>query len=329
MMTSLLFLLSFTDALRLKQTRTVDNFDNMHCGIVLGAFSKEKFVISQTKFALSIARLTMPANWCPESPDLKYVPVVIYSDVADASSIAASVPTKGVEPNFKVVDMGTLENPKPPFTAFPKGIKGGYTISEKHQPFWGWRPQMLKFSPFNRTITLDDDASPCSGQGLTDLFGVLKKFNVDYSSPQWRHYSGLFNHGIMVMNRDAVKPWLDKWEDIQNNALGSCDGFAGDQGSGNLAWGATPKSVVSRQTCPESLCCAHYTALPKCSVATCLVHHEHARGPFDEEQIINNERLGHTAIHAPKDDEKALTKDAESITDNIMDASPKPGNACR
>lgn len=287
--------------------------NNAHCGIVLGAFNEPEYVISQVRFASSIASLEMPAGWCPESPDLHTVPVVIYSDVPEASTIAARVPTGG-KSNFRVVDMGTLSNPKPPFTAF--AIKGGIESSKAHQPYWGWRPQMLRQSPFNRTITLDDDASPCSGQGMADLFGLLEKYNVDYTAPRWRKHgngkTGKFNHGVMVMNRDAALPWINKWEEIQNDALASCKEFGGDQGSGNLAWDKVPQDQVRRTVCPESTCCAHYTPLPKCSQQTCLVHHAHAKGPYDEERI-DNDRV------------QALSK----ISGGENDASPKPGSKCR
>jgi len=311
--------LNVSSALRISDTAFIsEKQDNAHCGIVLGAFNKPKYVISQVKFALSIASLEMPAGWCPESPDLKTVPIVIYSDVPESSTIvdetlAASGSTWGKTANFRVVDMGTLSNPKPPFYAF--AIKGGTNSSKSHQPYWGWRPQMLKQSPFNRTITLDDDASPCSGQGMADLFGLLEKYNVDYTAPRWRAHgdgkTGKFNHGVMVMNRDAAMPWINKWEEIQNDGLASCKAYGGDQGSGNLAWDKVPKDQVRRTVCPEGTCCRS-SPLPKCSQKTCLVHHAHAKGPYDEEEIDNGR-------------DKALSR----VSEVENEASPKPGNKCR
>merc|ERR1712118_494237 len=110
---------------------------------------------------------------------------------------------------------------------------------------------------------MDDDVAPCSGQGMADLFGLLKKHNVDYMGPQWRKYEGKFNHGVMILDRDRVQTWVDAWENIQDKAFGKCAGYRGDQATGNMAWQKV--KGIKKKICPENICCGHYTPLPKCS----------------------------------------------------------------
>lgn len=280
-------IVAVSDALAFKKRSRKLNADHQACGIVMGAFNKETYVTEQYNYAQNVSRLKLPAGWCPGQPELVHVPIKIFSDVPNAAALTEKLQTDHPgEKSIEIIDMGTLASPKEPFKAPPNGFKGGTTPFTKHQPFWWWRPQMYMNSGFDQLITVDDDARICSGEGLASLFSLLKKKNTDFTASQWRHHTGKYNHGFMLMNRVAVMPWLEEWSKIMGSAIGSCPKFGGDQSSGNMAWAKV--SGIRHATCANQEGCCRMVGGPICDHSYCFVHHEHGDtkpGLYDEPQF--------------------------------------------
>lgn len=129
------------------------------CGIVMGAFGSKNYVEIGHKVLDHIKAMKPPKGWCPEQPELDYLPIAFFTDLED------HVCPSGIQ-CFSDKDMK-------PWEGNAKNIGG----TNSHLGSWKYRfyhAQMIVSSPFDLTLYLDVDALPCSGEAIAKVFSAFK-----------------------------------------------------------------------------------------------------------------------------------------------------------
>lgn len=196
------------------------------CGIVMGAFGSKSYVDIGDKVINHIKAMKPPKGWCPEQPELDYLPIAYFTD------LQGHVCPEGVR-CFTDKDMTAWEGNA-------KSIGGGGA----HLGSWKYRffhSAMIAASPFDLTLYLDLDALPCGGDAIAQMFSVFKD-GVTIGSilkPADPRPSGLTkcdqdlvkcaaradrNAGVIITDTRKTKQLMDDWGTEIKRIAGKADG---------------------------------------------------------------------------------------------------------
>lgn len=195
------------------------------CGVVLGAFGKELYTKAGAIVAERIRALNATKGWCPEDPQLDYIPVALFTD--DAKLIGEC--PKGVT---CIPDTHMAQSEE--ITSAAKGkIRPGLGSWK----FRWYHAQMMVSSPYELGIYLDLDAVPCSGDKLGDLLKRLREKKAAVGTlihsnwpclqtgndcskgkPEGAHAGDWAkfkerNGGVIVFDRERAKPFTKTFGD--------------------------------------------------------------------------------------------------------------------
>lgn len=125
----------------------------------MGAFGSKSYVDIGDKVINHIKAMKPPKGWCPEQPELDYLPITYFTDLKE------HVCPEGVQ--------CLTDEAMKKWEGGEKKISG----SNSHLGSWKLRfyhAQMIVSSPYDLTLYLDMDALPCSGDAIAKVFSAFK-----------------------------------------------------------------------------------------------------------------------------------------------------------
>jgi len=238
------------------------------CGVIMVGAGSDAYVLKALKSAQHVAGLQMSPGWCAQDLQLTNVPVIYYHDrnISDAMITEA---IGGSKPLFESFYIGSAENPvMKGFEAFPEKMSSAY--------FKWIRPQIFQLSPFKITLSVDDDAVPCSGAKFAEVFKFFEAQGKNIAAP--KHQGGL-NMGVVIFNTEMARPWAAAWANQMKHCIVTKGGVTNDQCSMNAVVKKTSYSIANFN---DHNICRRAVRTSGCKTASCWIDHRPSSTPLDQ-----------------------------------------------
>jgi len=253
------------------------------CGTILVGAGEDKYILKDMKYAQRLASLDMPEGWCANDPLLSRLPVIYFHD-GNVSSDMVSHALEGAEPLFEMFHLGSADHPvMDNFEPLP----GNKMFTNYYK--W-YRPQIFQLSPFKTTLSIDNDAVPCSGAKLAEAFKFFTAAKTAVAAA--KHLTGI-NMGVVIFDTEKARPWAAAWANQLKKCILKNGEVTNDQNSMNAV--LKNKHPVSIAQFNDHNICRRAVRTKGCLTKSCWIDHGSRSKTMDE-------KMRGTTLHTTNSD---------------------------